>query len=248
MEENLRDYFKKLYRVGISDKEMKKSIYRFISFEKLLEIIIERQIQLIKPKFWEDPFENYLSKCNIFYNEKSADFASLQEMIFGQCWTLTPESDALWRIYSTDKKGIRITSKLYKLDASVYQQGQSFICKVNYATKDSIKKHFSNITELNDLLNTRQQIETYLWKRKEFEHEREIRVLNVVDTSSIDINVNYKTFYIDPNDFIDEICFDPRMDSQIENIYFKTIKALNYFGKITKSNLYSFEPVTINLK
>ena len=248
MKESLRDYFKKLYRIGISDREMKKPIYRFIAFEKLLEIIINRQIQLIKPKLWEDPFENYLSKCNIFLNQRSADFTSLQEMIFGQCWTLKSESDALWRIYSPDKKGIRIKTTLHKLDDAVYQTGQSFIGKVNYSTKDVMMKHFSAITDANELSNSMRQIETYLWKRKEFEHEQEIRVLNVIDTKSIDLAINHKNFYVDPNSFIEEICFDSRMDWQIEKIYIEPIKALGYFGRISKSNLYSFEPVTINLK
>ena len=38
-----------------------------------------------------------------------------KENLYGQCWTKTRESDAMWRIYSPNKNGVRIMTTPRKL-------------------------------------------------------------------------------------------------------------------------------------
>lgn len=106
MTDTLEEYFKNINRLGLTDDDMDKPIFRFISLENLTELLVNKVLTLVKTKLWDDPYENYLLKCNVFYNNKELNLQDLQEQIFGQCWTLIDESDALWRIYSVDKKGI----------------------------------------------------------------------------------------------------------------------------------------------
>ena len=84
-------------------------------------------------------------------------------------------------------------------------------------------------------------------KRNAFEHEKEIRILYRIDRDSIDRTKVVEKFMIDPNDFIDDILLDPRIDEQTENLYRQIIKLLGFNGNIYKSTLYLLEPVKISM-
>ena len=43
-----------------------------------------------------------------------------------------------------------------------------------------------------------------------------------------------KKFEIDPNDLIDEICFDPRISERYHELYKTTFQNIGYKGKIIK--------------
>lgn len=90
-------------------------------------------------------------------------------------------------------------------------------------------------------------LETFLWKRNAFEHEKEVRILYMVDTGSIKTTKLTEDFPLEPNSFIDEILFDPRLDERTENVFRHIINSLGYVGQINKSTLYSVEPVTISM-
>ena len=90
-------------------------VYRFMSFEALQEILLSRSIVLIKTKYWEDTYENFLFKAETIVGETCFDLNSFQQKVFGSCWTTNCESDALWRIYSQSKCGVRIRSTIGKL-------------------------------------------------------------------------------------------------------------------------------------
>jgi hypothetical protein len=246
MSDDLEEYFKTINRIGLSDDDIDLPIYRFISFECLVELLIDNALVLVKTKLWEDPYENYLSKCTVYSNNIEVNL-DLQDQIFGQCWTMTSESDALWRIYSDDKKGIRIKTTIRKLQNATYKMGQTYLGKVTYNTKEAIKKHFSSIIKGDTLLKTNFLIESLLLKRTAFEHEKEVRVLYMVDTGSIDRTKMVEKFKIIPNDFIDDILLDPRIDSRTEHIYRAAIKLLGFIGNLDKSNLYSLEPTVISM-
>lgn len=242
----MEEYLKHLHRFGISDNEMNLSIYRFIPFENLAEILIDKRLTFFKVKTWEDPYENYLSKCKVYHNNRSVNM-DLEDKLYGQCWTLTNESDALWRIYSFHKKGVRIKSTIQKLQNSILEEGQSFIGKVTYDTTENIKNHFRIIGSGLSMFDSNKLIETFLWKRKAFQHENEIRALYINHSSDIAKDTNLKQYSIDTNEFIEEICFDPRISPHYQKIYSTIVKNLGYDGPITKSNLYDVESVTITL-
>ena len=125
--------------IGFNSKGLEKAVCRFISFERLADILLNRQITLVNINKWEDPYENILSKC-VFtgYNSKEIKIGELQNRIFGQCWTLTDESDAFWRIYSNDKKGVKIKTTLQKLFDATFNFSKSSLGKVKYLSQSDI--------------------------------------------------------------------------------------------------------------
>ena len=73
--------------------------------KRLLELFQTRHNVLVAPEKWDDPFENFILK---------SDRVSRRGW-YGQCWTWQRASDAMWRIYSGDKNGVRMRSTPAKL-------------------------------------------------------------------------------------------------------------------------------------
>ena len=87
-------------------------------------------------------------------------------------------------------------------------------------------------------------------KRSEFEHEKEFRIIKMLDSPTADYAKNYKrlSFNIDVNTFIESYLLDPRLD---EKSYQRIKQSLVNIGadesKISMSELYRFNPITIEI-
>lgn len=83
---------------------------------RLLEIFESRQLVLVEPNKWDDPFENLLLKGML---EGTSDKFPITKVfrtsIYGQCWTTHKETDAMWRIYSQDKNGVKVRCSVKNL-------------------------------------------------------------------------------------------------------------------------------------
>lgn len=219
-------------------------IYRFISFDRLMEILLNKQITLVNIKNWDDPYENILSKCTFrFDKERDINISDLQNQIFGQSWTLTNESDALWRIYSNDKKGVRIKTCTGKLSDATLNKAKSTIGIVEYIDEKEMEHKIINETDSLNVMQLKYLIKTLLYKRIEFQHENEVRILYQGDDNEKSNQIKF--FNIEPNEFIEDILFDPRMDNHTVETYTKAIKKFGYKGSVSKSKLYDVKPIII---
>jgi hypothetical protein len=245
--------FKKNNILNINKENLKTSVYRIFKFEDILELLNYSKITLVKANLWEDPYENFILKCNATHKGEKVSIEKIQEQMFGQCWSLLPESDAMWRIYSPDMKGVKIKSNIEKIfniifdDTKESSLATSYLGKVQYKSKAELIEYLSIPENTNLIAETKSVINSHLHKRKEFEHEKEIRLIYFVDSKSQDNNQKIKKFEIDPNDLIEEICFDPRISERYYELYKNTFKNLGYKGKIIKSDLYDFEGIDIKI-
>lgn len=99
--------------------ELDTPINRFLTFPSFMTILEEKKMPLRKIIKWDDPWElpaRYLIGADIF-KEREKEYK-----VFGNCWTRVPESDALWRIYSQDCKGICISSTVGMLKNTIAKQ------------------------------------------------------------------------------------------------------------------------------
>lgn len=247
--------FKPQQILYIDAAETDNYIYRLFPFETLLELLIENKLTLIKTKLWEDPYENYILKCNWSLSDGTpVNPTNLIDQFFGQCWTITPESDAMWRIYSHNTKSVRVKTRINKLFNVIFDNHsydsltKSFIGRVKYDSKANIQNYFSNHHNTFPIIKdttAQLMIDAHLWKRNEFDHEKEIRVLYYVDSFSPDKLNSVKKFDINVNDLFEEITLDPRISKRMEVVYTETIRRLGYTGVINKSELYRLDPVNI---
>jgi len=175
---------------------------------------------------WDDPWENVFSKLPK-YNEKLVEQIPInsKESMYGQCWSLTSESDALWRIYSPYSEGVVIKSRISKL-ADINKDNCSFIGKVEY---------FSDLAEID--LNKYSGIQGYLLKRKAFKHEDEVRLLVDYHFMSNKKREDYIQFDIDINIFIEEVIIDPRASKWFEEMVILYCNSKG-ISSVCKSKLY----------
>ncbi len=89
--------------INIHESQKDKHIYRTMSFERMAEMFLTQKMVLVKPKLWDDPFENFI--LNYFEEENKGDSFdfNFRNSLYANCWTFQNRSDALWRIYSPNK-------------------------------------------------------------------------------------------------------------------------------------------------
>ena len=228
-----------------------KVLFRIVPFDTLLQMLNEGVNYLVKIKHWEDVYENFILKEIVNRGGKKTEDSTLENMFYGQCWSRRFTSDAMWRIYSPDKKSVRIKTKLGKLrKMTTPNNGTLIVDQVRYYSQGVIEDDLResrnlSINEVVPLI-----IQSLFTKRKSFIHEAEYRAIYVPNTLQEDIKVSAKKFSITPLDFIDNIYFDPRADdvyvSRCTNIL---TKAFNYpKSRIKKSGLYSFTSPPISFE
>ena len=92
--------YKNMIRIDDQDAP----IYRIFRLAHFREGIQNRELVLVPPHRWDDPFENLLTRCAISYARQPQRpqqfFDKLRKPLHAQCWSMVQESDTLWRAYS----------------------------------------------------------------------------------------------------------------------------------------------------
>ncbi len=238
--------------IDIDDSDLDKPIYRIISLERLLELFVTGQNILVKPALWEDVFENFILKSPVQLQSGEIVEYNYYDRMYGQCWTLDNASDAMWRIYSSDKSGLRIRTTIRKLTESLYSAQTSLsdvrccVGKVDYLTENELMD-IANTTFDDSGIGVYELFRSLLVKRKAFLHEYEVRALYEEFDDDGFSNDLFK-YSIEPHNFIDQIMIDPRRSySEFEVIEKIIRKATGFKGEIKRSPLYTF-PKDITLE
>lgn len=227
--------------LDMSDAELDKPVFRIIPVHRLLECFQKKQLILVSPQKWDDPFENLLlSAKEIPANGGAGDMQSVRDKVYGQCWTLHKETDAMWRIYSSEKNGAKIKSTPRKLLEALRASNSKLADNYNYCFIGKVryeKTQKNLVKKLNNLDQNRSGIaKSLMYKRNEFRHEKEVRLVYIGQSGDV------HPFTIDPNTTFDEIIFDPRMDAELYEAYKAAIKAKGFTNRIDQSVLYRLPP------
>ena len=129
--------------------DVNQTIYRVFDRIHFEQLITQKQMALVRPELWNDPFENLVHQGSVYVNGQSYGLDPLRRSYFAQCWTLKAESDAIWRIYSEDGRGIRIKTTVQKLgdvllgkavslNQEVHAFHKCFVGKVQYSNMEEI--------------------------------------------------------------------------------------------------------------
>jgi len=235
---------------NMTQTDLNKKIYQIIPIKYLFEIIENEQIYLKKVIEWDDPYENFFLRSKFTLNGKEVSNKNVSEHIYGQCWSLFKDSDAMWRIYSRDEKSVRITTTIRKLYDVVYNNSDmaylSYIGNIKYKQKKQLFEWIKKMPQI-DMGNIQQYaVDSLFYKRNNFSHEKEFRVIFINDSECADLKfVNYK---INALDFIDAVAFDPRAKEEYVDEQRERLKAKGFsLGKVSKSSLYKFKPLKVEL-
>ena len=220
-------------------------LYRVIPFNRLLGILLKGQITFTLTKSWEDVYENFLLKSTfhtgLMENQK---LDSYQDTLYGLCFTTKRESDAMWRIYSQDKNSIRIRTNLgYIIDMlnkgpinSPYKRLEIRIGEVDYPFNHILREKYESLTE-NEILDNfnKHLLDSMFLKRNEFSHEKEFRIIIRGLKATIKPYQQlprYLNFPVDPNQFIEKIAFDPRLEFATYKLLKEALIKIGYPNKL----------------
>lgn len=244
--------------IFLKETDLDKPVYRVLSFKRLEEMFQEKKLTLVKPKLWDDPFENFILNSKGIYPDGTEFEIGFRDNFYGQCWSLMEESDAMWRIYSPDKLGVKVKTTLRKIFTPLFMIGvqphkigtklfnsSSFVGKVKYAKPKYLEKLLKDKKRMSSKIYDISgwgQASSFFFKRLAFKHENEVRLIyNSQNNNQFD---TFK-FDIDPIDIIDEIVFDPRMSDSYYLSQKDKVIEWGYKKDIIQSELYKLKSFTI---
>ncbi len=234
-----------------------QTLYKYFSIDSLSYLLQNQLLYMEKISSWEDPYENFFIKSSFQVGNKQMSAITFAEGLFGQSWTTLQSSDAMWRIYSHDKRGVRIRTNAEKLFRAIYIDDSCMACtwygKVQYGKLQDFENELIPNNQqgiLTDFIRTTIPQSLFM-KRDEFNHEQEFRVavsLSGFDLLGIDTNFIRIAFEIDVDDFIEEYCLDPRLTEKEYTVYKRILMQMGAKeDKIRKSTLYEYHPRTYTL-
>ncbi len=224
---------------------MNQNIYQILPLEYLDAILVNKKLRFNNIfKSWDDPYELFLFR-NMFKKDNwlNGEINRIQNCFYGQCWSFLRNSDALWQIYSKDKRSVRIRTKLQTLVDIVAQNALGEYIPsygwVKYETQKAInekRKQFLNNSN-NWFPDSAAVKDSLFVKRSAFAYEKEFRV--ILQTTLSVKNRSYIEISVDPEFFIDQIAFDPRMDFKLFRCKKKIYEKWFPSKKIVRSDLYT---------
>lgn len=229
-------------------------LFRCIKLQHVQDLFFNVHLYFRNATKWEDTWE-IPSQFFELQDRNGPSFVindanRVSANLFGSCWTDNIDSDALWRIYSGEKKdGVCIQTTIRKLFQSIdfsFQSGSftdGCIAPVRYenlSTTPSGQVFFDDDSECYP----RNMVPAFV-KRNAFAHEREIRFL-IHTANTEDHYRNHRLIITDDRsglylpfknlDFVERLILDPRL-SQDEFTALQNNLACH--GKeIVKSTLY----------
>ncbi|MDW7673638.1 MAG: DUF2971 domain-containing protein [Bacillota bacterium] len=223
----MTDYGIKL--VGEIDWDTK--LYRYMSLAQFISFVEGKKINLTNIGKWPDKWEAALNKLPIVAENGEVNYPlyDLYQEMYGQCWSLNSESDAMWRIYSPKKQGILIgttTEKFRKID------------KLSYGVLGKVK-YYSDIKEVLKYLGDNHGLSGGLVKRTAFEYENEVRLLTLRKfINDSDKEGPYINIPLEPTDFIEDIIIDPRASQWLVEAITSYCKRVGFKFIPKQSELY----------
>ena len=216
-------------RINLENTDLSKLyLYKFINLEYFLQWINNAHIRIDKVEKWEDVYELFLFKQEFEKNGNLVDVWSEALSIYGQSWTASRDSNAMWRIYSPDNLSVRIkTTAQHLIDAiekSASTAGRAtYVGMVKYQTKKQIEADIQNCYSQN-IFDESVLAESLFVKRENFSYENEFRIVQKLPTivEKDGKNVLAKIppcLYIDAlmSDLVLEVAFDSRLSDDMYN-------------------------------
>jgi hypothetical protein len=211
------------------------SLFRILPFQHVVDLFETKTLHFSLPGLWDDPYERLVD-----YHR--------QESVFAQCWSQCETSDALWRIYSSNRMGLSIRSTRSRLAQALEDQSSSLSIQYMLLNVDYLRDHDA-VARAGALVHDaeaagnllRGVMASLFVKREAFSHEREVRaVIYAHDGLASSGPRTYMRLPVDPHELVEQIVFDPRADPTFERVCTYYLREhLGYQGLITRSNLYA---------
>ena len=215
-------------------------LYRYISLSQFLSFVETKQSSLSRIKDWPDTWEVPEAKLPTQSDDGPLRYSlwNHHESMFGQCWSLHEESDAMWRIYSSHNEGVVIQTSVKQF---------RLLQDIKYGALGPVT-YYDNLKMALDQIYAHPRRGEYerftgaFLKRRAFEHEKEVRLVTEDDPDCLVRTPPHEASRfnvdLDPLEFIEGITVDPRADDRYVEMLQKYCERARFTIKPIKSILY----------
>jgi hypothetical protein len=212
-------------------------VWKYLDLSKFLDLLLSQKLFMSRSDKFEDQYEGTFSEPTYEEIKKLAidnpDFINYykthREKVAISSWHINEyESFAMWQIFTQNSEGLAIQSTIRRLQKSLNPENhfKQYIGEVNYI---DYKKEYIPFDDL---------FFPFLFKRKSFQYEREVRIITDVTDSKIKLNDGLK-INVDINQLIEKIYIHPKSENWYKNLVIELVKQLGFDFTIEKSDLES---------
>jgi len=212
-------------------------VWKYLDLSKFLDLLLSRKLFMSRSDKFEDQYEGTFSEPTYEEIKKLAinnpDFLDYykthREKVAISSWHINEyESFAMWQIFTQNSEGLAIQSTIGRLQKALEPEKnlKQYIGQVNYI---DYKKEYIPFDDM---------FFPFLFKRKSFQYEREVRIISDTSDTSITINDGIK-INVDINQLIDKIYIHPKSENWYKNLVIELVSKLGFDIEIEKSDLES---------
>ena len=257
--------YKELY--GITTPDDGDTLWRYISFEKFVNMLATESLFFTRAYKYDDPFEGYIhievtiSTLNsLIHNINNTEWDNAHELVVGaienriqreeqgkdvmcNCWHKNDdESMAMWEKYHLRNNGIAIKTTMEKLKNSITSAIDVYIGNIQYIPRENFLQEYLT-QHLYPIIIEGHSIlyHPYFFKRKVFEYENEARVIinidSIIGNTSQDIDDNGKHYKVRIDDLVEEVIISPYAEDWIVDTVRYVVEQYKFNLNVNKSEL-----------
>lgn len=212
-------------------------VWKYLDLSKFLDLLMSEKLFMSRSDKFEDQYEGTFSEPTFEEIRKlsidNPDFLKFykihREKVAISSWHINEyESFAMWQIFTQNTEGLAIQSTIGRLQNALNPENiyKQYIGEVNYI---DYKKEYIPFEDM---------FFPFLFKRKSFQYEREVRILSDVSENNISLNDGLK-INVNINQLIEKIYIHPKSENWYKDLVINLVKQLGFDFTIEKSDLES---------
>ena len=212
-------------------------VWKYLDLSKFLDLLLSQKMFMSRSDKFEDQYEGTFSEPTFEEIKRIAAnnpefldyYKSHREKVAISSWhTNEYESFAMWQIFTKNQEGLAIQSTIGRLKEALQPEKETkqYIGEVNYI---DYKKEYIPFDD---------NFFPFLFKRKSFQYEREVRIITDVTEQNISINDGLK-INVDINVLIEKIYIHPKSENWYKKLVIELVTQLGFDFEIEKSDLES---------
>ncbi|MGL2994714.1 hypothetical protein [Flavobacterium sp. TSSA_36] len=212
-------------------------VWKYLDLSKFLDLLLSQKLFMSRSDKFEDQYEGTFSEPTYEEIKKlskdNPDFLKYykthREQVAISSWHINEyESFAMWQIFTQNSEGLAIQSTIKRLQKALAPEDhfKQYIGEVNYI---DYKKEYIPFDDL---------FFPFLYKRKSFQYEREVRIISDVTENNLKLNDGLK-INVDINQLIEKIYIHPKSENWYKNLVIQLVSQLGFDIEIEKSDLES---------
>lgn len=212
-------------------------VWKYLDLSKFVDLLLYKKLFMSRSDKFEDQYEGTFSEPTFEEIKKlSIDnpafldyYKTHREKVVISSWHINAyESFAMWQIFTQKSEGLAIQSTVGRLQQALAldKDYQQYIGEVNYIDYKKEYIPFDNA------------FFPFLFKRKSFQYEREIRIISDLTDLEIEIDNGLK-IDIDICQLIEKIYIHPKSENWYKKLVVDLVARFGFDFTIEKSDLES---------